>query len=232
MDFRRVFIFLVIAAALPLYGNCQKSVTISGIVVDSISLVALPNVHLKAKRSSLGVIAGQSGVFKVTVPVFDTLVISCIGYRTMEYPVLLNEEDVLIRLRESFIMLPEVTTIGSRLEAPTYDKRRPVVSPTPTLAEGIFSPFTYFSRTEREKRKLVKVQEENVRIRTYVEVVNDPDLKKDMMNEFSISERDFFSLLAKFNKENQYAQYLVSEVQIREILAAFIKKELINRNSD
>jgi hypothetical protein len=204
----------------------QGKMRVSGIVVDSVSLIALPNAHIKAKRSGVGATANSAGQFNIAVPLYDTLVFTSIGYQSFEFPVLMTEEDVLIRLHEFVVMLPEVTTLGTRLSEQKYAERRPVVMPAPTLAHGIFSPFTYFSKTEKEKRKLVAVQEENAKIRTYVEVVNDPDLKKDMMNEFSLTEIEFYQLLAKFNVESRYVHYLVSEEQIRGILAAYIKKEL------
>ena len=45
------------------------------------------------------------------------------------------------------------------------------------------------------------------------------------MNEFSLTEAEFYTLLAKFNTENRYVHYLVDEEQIRDILRSFIKKE-------
>lgn len=225
MHFPRIFLFLCLAiASTTVYS--QKTVRISGIIVDSATLVALPHAHVRMKSSGQGLLGTASGSFKLDAPVFDTLVFSCVGYKTFEYPVLLSDEDVLIRLAESYVLLPEVTTIGSRLGPTKYAERRPVVSPTPTLVEGIFSPFTYFSKTEKEKRKLVRVREENSKIRTYVEVVNDPDLKKDMMNLFDITESDYYRLIAKFNKENRYAQYLVDEEKIRDVIESFIRKEI------
>src|SRR5688572_1003067 len=174
MKFRKLlFLFALLTATV--VCPAQKNVKISGIIVDSVSLVALPNAHIKVKSSGKGLMGGSTGSFAIIATVFDTLVFSCVGYRSLEYPVLLSDEDVLIRLAESFVMLPEVTTVGARLSQPKYGERRSVVSPTPTLAEGIMSPFTYFSKTEREKRRLIKVREENVKIRTFVEVVNDPD---------------------------------------------------------
>jgi hypothetical protein len=217
---------LLMFLSLGLQGQSKVRVSVSGIVVDSVSLIALPNVHIKAKRSGVGVTASPSGQFTIAAPLYDTLVFTSIGYKLLEYPVLMNEEDILIRLQEFIVMLPEVTTIGTRLSEKKYGERRPVIMPAPTIAEGIFSPFTFFSKTEKEKRKLVKVQEENAKIRTYVEVVNDPDLKKDIMNEFSITEAEFYELLVKFNVEKRYVHYLVSEEQIRGILSFYIKKEL------
>ena len=220
------YILPFVLACGALSGYAQKRVIISGIIVDSVSLVALPNAYIKLKSSGTGAVAGAGGAFKLSAPVFDTLIFSCIGYTPIEYPVLLSEEDVLIRLQESVILLPEITTVGTRLSETKYEERRPVHMPAQGLLEGIGSPFTYFSKTEKEKRKLMKVRQENSKIRTFVEVVNDPDLKKDMMNEFSISETEYYALLAKFNQENKYVHYMVDEEQIREVLFTFFKKEL------
>jgi len=176
-----------------------------------------------------GTVAGPGGVFKISAPVFDTLVFSCIGYGTFSYPVLLSEEDILIRLQESVIILPEVTTVGTRLQETKYEERRAIKTPNSTLFEGLGSPFTYFSKTEKEKRKVIKVRRENTKIRTYVEVVNDPDLKKDLMNEFAIDEATYYKLLSRFNQENRIAQYLEDEEQIRETLSTYFAEQLSGR---
>jgi hypothetical protein len=228
----RCTIILLSLLSLSLTSQGQGKVRVSGIVVDSVSLIALPHAQVKAKRSGVGATANSSGQFTIAAPLYDTLVFTCIGYKSFEYPVLMGEEDILIRLHDFVVILPEVTTIGTRLSEKKYAERRPVVMPAPTLAEGIFSPFTYFSKTEREKRKLVAAQTENAKIRTYVEVVNDPDLKKDMMNEFSITEVEYFALLEKFNVENRYVHYLVSEEQIRGILSLYFKKQLAAKNHE
>jgi hypothetical protein len=191
--------------------------------------VALPNAYVKVKSTGAGTIAGPGGVFKIDAPVFDTLIFSTIGYSTYTYPVLLSEEDVLIRLQESVIYLPEVTTVGTRLQETKYEERRAIKTPNENLFEGLGSPFTYFSKTEKEKRKVIKVRAENNKIRTYVEVVNDPDLKKDLMNEFAIDEATYYKLLSKFNQEHHIAQYLEEEAQIRETLSSYFAEQLSGR---
>jgi hypothetical protein len=211
-------------------AQAQRTVTISGMVVDSARLVALPNAFIKVKSTGAGTMAGAGGSFKINAPVFDTLIFSCIGYQTVAYPVLLSEEDVLIRLQESVIILPEVTTIGTRLQETKYEERRAIKTPNENLFEGLGSPFTYFSKTEKEKRKVIKIRQENSRARTYVEVVNDPDLKKELMNEFSIDEPTYYKLLSKFNQENRSVQYLVDETQIREKLTLYFSEQLSHGN--
>jgi len=216
----------ILLLSLSWASHAQKRVTISGIIVDSASLAALPNAYVKVKSTGAGTVAGSGGMFKIEAPVFDTLLFSSIGYGTYIYPVLLSEEDVLIRLQESVIVLPEVTAVGTRLQATKYEERRAVKTPNENLFEGLGSPFTYFSKTEKEKRKVIKIRRENTRVRTYVEVVNDPDLKKDLMNEFSIDEPTYYRLLGKFNQENHSAQYLEDEAQIREALSTYFAGQL------
>src|SRR5688572_6763840 len=102
MKFRCTIVF---ALTLSLFSNGygQATVNISGIIVDSVSLVALPNAHVKAKRSGIGVTANSSGQFNIKVLMYDTLIFTSIGYRSVEYAVLFTEEDILIRLRETVI---------------------------------------------------------------------------------------------------------------------------------
>jgi hypothetical protein len=168
-------------------------------------------------------VANSQGAFRITTSAFDTLVFTSIGYKFFEYLLLVDEEDILIRMTENVIILPEFTTESTRLQENVYAERSKVV--TPSLAEGIGSPFTYFSKKEKEKRTLLKVREENVRIRTYVEVVNDPEFKKSIIADFSLSEEDYHKILVKFNTLNRQAQYLSSESEIIEQLTAFFRIE-------
>ncbi|MBL7859032.1 MAG: carboxypeptidase-like regulatory domain-containing protein [Cyclobacteriaceae bacterium] len=213
--------FLLMVTGQWLYA--QKTVTITGMVVDSTSLVAIPSVHISSTRTNKGTVVDAKGNFRITTVVFDTLVFTSIGYKTLQYLLLVDEEDILIRLTENVIILPELTTQSTRLQEKVYAERAKVV--TPSLAEGIGSPFTYFSKKEKEKRTLIKVREENVRIRTYVEVVNDPEFKQGILADFSISEEEYHKILVKFNTVNRQAQYLSSESEIIEQLTAFFRIE-------
>ena len=217
---RCVWILLVLAGH---HLHAQKTVTITGMVVDSTSLMAIPNVHITSKRTNTGTVANSQGAFRITTSSFDTLLFTSIGYKPFEYLLLVDEDDILIRLTENVIILPELTTESTRLQEKVYAERAKVV--TPSLAEGIGSPFTYFSKKEKEKRTLLKVREENVKIRTYVEVVNDPEFKKSIMADFSLAEEDYHKILVKFNTLNREAQYLSSESEIIEQLTAFFRIE-------
>lgn len=206
----------IYSQALKVAGYAEK-ISIRGIVVDSLSLASLPGVTIRIKRTGQGVLSDNKGAFSIQATSIDTLVFTSVGYTRFEYPLFEDEDEVLIRLKENYILLKEVST------ATTPDKtavpEHPVV--TPSLAEGIFSPFTYFSRTEHEKRRLIKLREENKRIKTYVELVNDPYLKDDIMEKFSLREKEYYELLAKFNQQNGQAAYLNNREEIKKMLYAF-----------
>jgi len=124
---------------------------------------------------------------------------------------------VLIRMKENYILLKEVTT-ASTAEKTAVPEHEII---TPSLGEGIFSPFTYFSKTEHEKRKLIKLREENRRIKTYVELINDPYLKDDIMEKFSLREKEYYELLAKFNQQYGQAVYMNNRDDIKKLLYSF-----------
>ena len=201
---------------LKIAGYAEK-VSIRGIVVDSLSLASLPGVTIRIKRTGQGVLSDNKGAFSIQATSIDTLVFTSVGYARFEYPLFENEDEVLIRLKENYILLKEVSTASTAEK--TAVSERPVI--TPSLGEGIFSPFTYFSKTEHEKRKLIKLREENRRIKTYVELVNDPYLKDDIMEKFSLREKEYYELLAKFNQQNGQAAYLNNREEIKKMLYAF-----------
>jgi hypothetical protein len=220
LNFLCILIFFMTGAyaqAIKITGYAEK-VTIRGIVVDSLSLASLPGVTIKIKRTGQGVLSSTNGSFSIQATSIDTLVFTSVGYRKFEYALFEDEDEVLIRLKENYILLKEVTTRATTLET-TAVKEHPIV--TPSLAEGIFSPFTYFSRTEREKRNLIKLREENKRLKTYVQIVNDPDLKEEFMEKYVLREKDYYELLAKFNQQNRQAAYLSNEEEIKRLLNAF-----------
>jgi hypothetical protein len=226
LKFAYLFAFLLMSA-LP----AQSQNMISGIVVDSISLAGLPDVHIRIKNIKRSTESNKNGSFIIMAADYDTLVFSAVGYHNLEYPLMGPESDVIIRISPSIKMLKEVTINANPPEEimvkkpPRYttsDGSTYTRSPTPTLADGISAPFTYFSKIEREKRKLVKLREENRRIKTYVALINDPVLKSELLKKFSLTEKEYYDLLAKFNQEHQ-AIYLSNTEEIKKQLYFFIK---------
>lgn len=220
MDFKKLIVLNGILFITCLSAKSQ-TVTIRGIVVDSLSLASLPDVSIKIKRTNKGTFSMTNGSFYVEAAATDTLVFSSIGYIPLEYPLFDDEDEVLIRLKENYTLLKEVTATALKTETTTQKERKIV---TPSLGEGIFSPFTYLSKMEREKRKLIKLRAENKKIKTYVEIVNDPYLKDEIIDRFFITDKNYYEILAKFNQQNRQAAYLTDPEEIKKLLFAFFNR--------
>ena len=203
-------------------GFAQK--TTRGIVVDSISMRALPGVHVRVKNSERGAVTNSAGVFTMTTFPADTLVLSSVGYNTLNLPLLFEEEDILIRLSERIRMLKEITITGTRL----YESeiiRTPRTQPRKmTAAEGFSSPWEYFSKGQKERRKVVQLINENDRIKTYIEVIHDQELREDIMGEHGLTEVEFYNSLARFNQQSGDVLYSTDRYTIMNSLKSFFNR--------
>src|SRR5690606_37433631 len=110
----------------------------------------------------------------------DTLVFTLVGYKRVELP-LYDYEPGIIRMREQYTLLKAVT----------IDEYR-----AGNLYEGMFDeqnarlkkniPF-YLSKAKKEKIKVQSLREENLRVKTYVDVVvNDPQLRNTLMKKHGL----------------------------------------------
>lgn len=198
--------------------------TTRGIVVDSVTLKALPGVHIGIKRSSQGTTTNSLGAFTITTSPIDTLVLSLVGYNTIELPLLFEEEDILIRMGERIKILKEITIRGTRL----YDNeivRTPRTQPRAlSTADAFSSPWTYFSRGEREKRKVVRLINENDRIRTYIQVIHDVDIRESIMDTHELTDIEYYNTLAKFNQQSSDVLYSTDPYIIETSLRSFFNR--------
>ena len=202
---KKIYGLAVFLMVVSLSGYAQK--TTRGIVMDSSSLKTLPGVHVVVKNKNQGTVTNSIGVFLLKTLPTDTLVLSFVGYNTLELPLLFEEDDILIRLSERIQILKEVTITGNRLyESPIV--REPRNQPHKmSVSDAFSSPWTYFSKGEKEKRKVVKLINENDRIKTYIEVINDQELREEIMDAHQITETDYYNTLAKFNQQSRDVLY-------------------------
>jgi hypothetical protein len=217
---RLVFILIIcsVAELLPAQAIYR------GIVVDSASLVNLPGVHISIKNTSKGVATNASGGFLISAKPIDTLVFTAVGYHALELPLMFEEDALFILLRENRIMLQEVTIKSHRLYPNKVEDRTKVAPPTLGKIQMFESPFDYFWKLEREKRKLSRVIEENNRTQTFRQVITDPDVKKIMMEDHHIEEETYYSLIEKFNIQHPSVHYFTDPDAIMEALHGFFEK--------
>ena len=195
-----------------------------GIVVDSITLKGLQGVHVGIKRSPGGTVTNSLGAFTITTSPIDTLVLSLVGYNTIELPLLFEEEDILIRLSERIRILSEITIRGTRIydnEIVRTPRRQPHKMST---ADAFSSPWTYLSRGEREKRKVVRLINENDRIRTYIQVIHDVEIRESIMYSHELTEIEYYNTLAKFNQQSGDVLYSTDPYVIETSMRSFFNR--------
>lgn len=225
MNFQKI-ILSVFAFLLVIAIHSRGQTTIRGIVVDSVSFTALSGVHVTVKNSIQGTSTNSQGFFSITAQPTDTLFFSLVGYSSVEIPLLFEEDGFLIRLHEKSIVLPEIIIKGTRL-SPNDIIRTPRVLPKPMSAgEGIFSPIDYFSKWQREKRKLLKLIQENDRTITYLQVVNDQEVRETIMEEHSLTEQAYYELLVKFNQQSSNVLYSTNPQEIITSLKTFFTRNV------
>ncbi len=215
------FYFIALLLAFSIHGFAQRIT--HGIVVDSLTLTPLQGVHVKVKNSGKGTVTNDKGDFYITTKPADTLILSRVGYVDLQLPLLFEEADILIRLRERVRMLKEITISSTRL-APSEIVRTTRTAPRKmSTADAFSSPWEYFNRTQRDKRKAVKLINENNRVKTYVEVVHDQLLREEIMEEMGLTETEFYSTLAEYNKQSQDVLYSTDKNEIATSMKSFFR---------
>ncbi len=214
----RLFLFLL-SLTLSLSLHAQQGYR--GIVVDSISMVGMSGVYVSIKGSAKATVTNQSGLFTLSATPLDTLVFSYLGYVTLELPLFLEEDALFIRMREQTRMLQEIVIKASRLYPNEILDRTRVAPRKMEGYQALQSPFTYFSKTEKEKRKIYRYVEESNKTQTYIQVITDPVVKEIFTKDYNLTDEEYYDLLASFNQQYRTIQYATSPEDIMEALHAY-----------
>jgi hypothetical protein len=204
-------------------GFCTKGQEIiRGIVGDSATFEALPYVTVKVKNQNRGTFSDQQGTFTLTASRQDTLVFSLVGYRSVEIP-LYDWEPSLILMTESTILL-ETITVEERYSNPyqgMFDEQNEALR-----KQHKKLPF-YYSKRKRQKVMIGRLQNENVRVKTYVDVVvNMPETRENLMKKHNLTEEQYYDLLGKFNEQNYQVMYYLSAAELLSLLNKFFDRNV------
>lgn len=203
-------------------GWCQKKTRI--IVVDSISFKPLPAVLVRVKNSNRSLLVDTTGIFTIATKQTDTLLLSHVGYNPKVIPLIFEEDAILVLMRENVTLLDEVTISSRKLYPNEINPRKSTPPRTNTLVGSLASPWEYFNKREKEKRKVKQLMEENDRIRTFIEVITDPSVKDELMADHNISESAYYDILVKFNKQKLQVIYSNDADAILAALHDFFEK--------
>ncbi|GIV36686.1 MAG: hypothetical protein KatS3mg032_1065 [Cyclobacteriaceae bacterium] len=212
--------FILLLFYLP--GIAQNK-SYTGYIADSVTLAPLAGVHVALKNRLAGTVSSGKGFFSITALPTDTLIFSLTGYELYELPLIFEEDALFIRLREKITYLDEIKITASRL-LETARPARPLPKPLPE-SSAFANPIEYFSRWQREKRKLLRLSDENNKTFLYNQIVNDPFIRKDLLQEFNLSETTYYNLLVKFNQQEPEVQYFSDSDKIISALRRFLQQQ-------
>lgn len=195
------------------------------IVIDSISFEALPAVFVRVKNTKTSFLAEPTGIFTLQTKPTDTLVISHIGYYEAIVPLMFEEDAIMVRMQPKIILLDEVVITSRKLYPNELNPRVSRTPATRTVMGSLHQPWEYFNKREKEKRKLVKLMQEHDRIKTFMEVITDPSIKQELMEDYSVEESLYYDILVKFNRQKLPVIYSNDSEKIIEALHNFFERE-------
>ncbi len=207
---------LVLCCSLSAYS--QK--IIKGIVVDSATFQPLPYVSVQIKNKTAGTTTDLQGNFSLFATELDTLIFSLVGYQRFELS-LIGYEAGVIRMSERATTLKSITIYDSRVNPNPYEGM--FDNPTERLKAGI--PFWY-SKARKDKIQAGRWRQENIRVKTYVDVViNNPDTKAGLMKKYSLTESEYYATLTKFNEMHYNVMYFLTEAELISFLNRFFESQ-------
>lgn len=207
-----------------------NAITISGIVLDSASQLPLSYTAIQVKRKNQGMSTKDDGTFSMECTKTDTLVFSRLGHKPFMLPVRNTTGPVKIFLAEDSKMLKEIT-VYDRLNIPGMNdwkkelpsnaniklKEQPL-APTQndvaTFGPGVTYKLNTKDNTTEKREALAKTD-------VYRTTINSPEVKKELMSLYNISEDTYYQKLEKFNKAYPEAAYLTNKDEIVTMLIQF-----------
>jgi hypothetical protein len=228
-------LFLLLLFVVSTHALSQDVLT--GMVADSATMQPMPNVNVRVKNSNRIAVTDIRGYFTLNASDEDTVIFSMVGYRPKSRKAKLVREVVIIFLKEEFKTLNPVVIDAE--QTPPWLPKIPAESPwqnptqhksfleTPgfqgvqTFGPGyvLKGPISRFSKYEKERKKHKIVERENYKSRNYVEIVNSPEVKDRIMKDFSLTEEDYYRLLAIFNEKNKDIIY---ELEPNELISLLL----------
>jgi hypothetical protein len=189
----------------------------SGMVGDSATFVALPFVSIQIKGKQIGTNTDISGSFTLSATREDTLVLSSVGYKTIIYP-LRDWEPGIILMAEKATLLDDVTITDTRTHP--YDGIFDEQNETLRKANRKL-PF-YYSRTKKQKIKIGRLSNENLRVQTYVDVIiKNEQLRDGLIRKYKLTDDEYFKLLGDFNAKNYAVMYYLSAPELLSLINQF-----------
>lgn len=221
--------FTLLIQLIAFAANAQ--IKISGTFLDSATFRPVPFVQVQAGTTNV-VQADEHGFFSITCLPGDTLHFSRVGYNPSSRIVTVEDLKLTIRLGEFIAKLNTVTIFG-RFKPQGYGKWFENVLPGPfqnpnaneTFGFSIPGPISYFTKYERERRKLRKLKAEHLATVIFRAVISSEEVRSHFMKLFELSEGQYHSKIEAFNIEFPEAQYIKEKEEIMDLLTYFFARK-------
>jgi hypothetical protein len=90
---------------------------------------------------------------------------------------------------------------------------------------GISGAISYFTKYERERRKLKKLKAENLATAVFRSLIASEEIKGHFMKQFQLTEEQYYLKIEAFNAEFPESQYLKEKADIMDILTYFFARK-------
>lgn len=209
----------------------RQAITVSGIVLDSASKQPLPFVAVQIKGKPAGQSSGEDGSFFILCLLGDTLVFTRLGYNPRLHIADQEDPSLKIELAENARMLTGITIYdkivlpGSYLWKSKLKPNKPITLENATVTQPslgivpVFGPGMIFTFGGKDKTK--KKRDDLVKTEVFRTTINSPEVKKQLIDLYVISEATYYRKLEAFNKENPDVAYLTSRDEIISMLIQF-----------
>ena len=228
MILNRTFLTLIILVTT---HTAYTQIKISGSFLDSATLHPVGFVQIQARTKGIGT-ADADGFFSIVCSPGDTLQFSRIGYKTATKSVMTEDLHLVILLTEFTTQLNSVTIFGSYKPqgySQWFENTKPRRFQNPNALENfgfaIPGPISYFTKYERERRKLRKLKTDHLATAVFRSVIASEEVKAHFMKLFELTEEQYFLKIEAFNVEFPEAQYIKEKDDIVDLLTYFFARK-------
>lgn len=213
------FIFLTVAAV-----NACLAQEMSGRVLDAKGQSGIAWVKVTNSDSGKFSYTNHEGKFEAFVETGDTLVFSLKNYysktkilhRIPEEPLVVYLEFDAVELPEVYVMEKNENTTIQLHGIPQVDPDHVPIRPghletgatedyNPSVSMA--GPISFFSKSEKHKRKYREAEEMRGAQEGYLEVIHSDSMRNELKAHFSLTRERYDSLLILFNAANRHHQF-------------------------
>ena len=108
---KKIILLIFFMSVFSHYSYAQNKQDIEGVVIGAIDGIEIPSANIFIKNTTTGTVTDFDGNFSLSVMPNDILVVSSIGYKTVEVSVA-NQKTITISMQEDVSALDEVIVIG------------------------------------------------------------------------------------------------------------------------